>query len=771
MKIPFAISARTARLIGMENFANAEGAVIELVKNAYDADADTCIVVADIKQNRSESRLFIIDNGSGMTDDVIIKHWMTIGTDDKLINARSSKKRRVKSGAKGIGRFALNRLGASAEMLSFVDSDDAKGYLWTVDWNKFEQARVLSDVEANLDEIATDVLFDKLNEYGIVKLPIYKELNADLFHGTILCISKLKDDWNDEGLNSLLKNLEMLIPAELQTSFKLYLYKTSDLQWGGRINPMEYEDYDYKVNARYEGGREIQLRIERNELNLAKLETFYSKVFLRDAMKIEPYRLENFQKKDVLKTIHINETIDDSSLDQIGEFEFTFFFLKNTIKDDRDKDGIQKYPYNQFDEAIRNNWLDRFGGVRIYRDGFRVRPYGENGDDWLGLGRRQAKSPGGAGQKLGGYRIRPNQIAGIVKISRLTNTAFEDKSSREGIQENEIFTLFKNLLLQIISAFELDRNTIMFNLSELYKDEHPKTTQAKEIARKALDPKNSSFSKEAEDLRILANDYRALEEELFDKEAELSMLRGLASMGISVATFTHELRGIMYRLMPRNELLKDILLQYLPEKQFEGMRFENPYRELENMKNEDEKLSNWISYSLRSIKMSKRDRNDIFVKAYLEDFIDSWKSLLEKKNIFVKPSLNDIEGISINAVEMDLDSIFNNYMTNSISAFLSSKEDNKLITISAIIDHGYMVIDFVDNGTGLAKQYQENEDVIFNAFETSKVDNQNNKIGTGMGLFIAKGVINRYQDSMIVLLPVKNGFGIRTIFKLNSNGK
>ena len=771
MKIPFAISARTARLIGMENFANAEGAVVELVKNAYDADADSCIVIADIKKNREESRLFIIDNGSGMTDDVIIKHWMTIGTDDKLINARSSKKKRIKSGAKGIGRFALNRLGSSVEMLSFVDGDVSKGYLWNVDWNKFEQARVLSDVEANLEEIDTNTLFDKLNEYGIVKLPIFNKSDIGQFHGTILCVTNLKDDWSDDGLNSLLRNLEMLIPAELQTSFNLYLYKSSDSQWGGKINPMEYEDYDYKVKASYEGGRDILLKIERKELNLSKLETFYNKVFLRDAMKIEPYRLEDFKGKEVLRTIHINEKIDDSSLDSLGEFEFTFFFLKNTIKDDRDRDGIQKYPYNQFDEAMRNNWLDRFGGVRIYRDGFRVRPYGENGDDWLGLGRRQAKSPGGAGQKLGGYRIRPNQIAGIVRISRLTNTAFEDKSSREGIQENEIFTLFKNLLLQIISVFELDRNTIMFNLSELYKDEHPKTTQAKDIARKALDPKNNNSSKEAEDLRILANDYRALEEELSDREAELSMLRGLASMGISVATFTHELRGIMYRLIPRNELLRDILLHYLPEKQFEGIRFENPYRELEHMKNEDEKLSNWISYSLRSIKMSKRDRNDILLKKYLEDFIDSWTSSLSKKNISINPSLDDIEGVSINAVEMDLDSIFNNYMTNSISAFLSSEEDNKLIAINGFIDHGYAVIDFIDNGVGLAKQYQENEEVIFNAFETSKVDNQNNKIGTGMGLFIAKGAVNRYQDSMIVLLPVKNGFGIRTIFKLNSNGK
>lgn len=770
MKIPFAISARTAHLIGMENFANAEGAVVELVKNAYDADAEVCIVIADIKRSLSDSRLYIIDNGTGMTNDIIIQHWMTIGTDDKLINARSYKKKRVKSGAKGIGRFALNRLGASAEMLSFVEGVDSKGYIWNVDWEKFEHARVLSDVEANLDEITIDTLLNKLDEYGLTKLPVYDKLNVANFHGTILCISNLKDEWNDEGLNSLSKNLEMLIPAELQTSFELYLYNLNDLQWGGRISPMDYEDYDYRINAQYKGGHDIHLQIERNELNVSKLETFYSSVFHREAMKQEPYRLEDFRKREVLQTIHISEKVDDALLDSVGEFEFTFFFLKNSIKDDRDKDGYQKYPYNQFDEATRNNWLDRFGGIRIYRDGFRVRPYGENGDDWLGLGRRQSKSPGGAGQKMGGYRIRPTQIAGVVKISRLTNTAFEDKSSREGIRENEIFNLFKNLLIQIISKFELDRNTIMFNLSELFKDEHPQTAQAKEIARKVLDSNNdnSSTSREFEDLKILAQEYKVLKSQLSDKEAELSMLRSLASMGITVATFTHELKGILLRLLPRNELLRGILLQYLPEEQFEGMRFENPYRELEHMKEEDEKLSNWISYSLRSIRRSKRERTDILLTSYFKDFVESWRPSLSKKNIMLMdPHMVGIDGAKIHAVEMDLDSIFNNYITNSITAFLTSKEDEKNINIHIVNDHGLAIIDFIDNGSGLATQYQDNQEIIFNAFETSKVDSQNNKIGTGMGLFIARGIISKYKDSAIVLLPVKNGFGIRTIFKLN----
>lgn len=85
MEVPFAISARTAKLIGMENFANAEGAIVELVKNAYDADADLCAVVLEIKERREDSRIYIVDNGLGMSSEVIINHWMTIGTDDKLI--------------------------------------------------------------------------------------------------------------------------------------------------------------------------------------------------------------------------------------------------------------------------------------------------------------------------------------------------------------------------------------------------------------------------------------------------------------------------------------------------------------------------------------------------------------------------------------------------------------------------------------------------------------------------------------------------------------
>jgi K+-sensing histidine kinase KdpD len=222
----------------------------------------------------------------------------------------------------------------------------------------------------------------------------------------------------------------------------------------------------------------------------------------------------------------------------------------------------------------------------------------------------------------------------------------------------------------------------------------------------------------------------------------------------------------MLRLIPRNDLLKKILGEYLPMTQFEGMRFNNPYKELDNMKSEDEKLYNWLQYSLHSIRRNKRDYVDINMEDYFHRFVKSWEPSLSKKNIEIQLTLQGMSQISINAFEMDLDSIYNNFATNSINAFLKSSTEKKRISIEVKNDHGYMVVDFIDNGCGLSNEYRSNPEVIFNAFETSTVDNKNNKIGTGMGLFIAKGVVEKFRDSTISLIPVKEGFGIRTIIRI-----
>lgn len=223
--VPFTVSARAAILIGRENIANSKGAIIELVKNCYDADSPFCIIYIDnefcevpkilseeqykklIRKNIDEDQinlfykekqgefelvditklsaletekltlfknqllqlctLYIIDVGDGMTKSIIENHWMTIGTDNKLHNYKTSSGR-IKSGAKGIGRFALDKLGAKCEMLTITrarDTNTNNGLVWAVNWGDFEESnKIINDVTANLEEFDSGGLVENVQK-------------------------------------------------------------------------------------------------------------------------------------------------------------------------------------------------------------------------------------------------------------------------------------------------------------------------------------------------------------------------------------------------------------------------------------------------------------------------------------------------------------------------------------------------------------------------------------------------------------------------------
>lgn len=164
MKIPFTASARTAMLIGTENFSNPEGAIIELVKNTYDADSPCCYILFDGNDGQI-TEIYIIDYGSGMDISTIQDCWMQIGTDDKQRNVETGNGR-IKSGAKGIGRFALNRLGSMATMLTRKDGQDA--FIWNVNWNDFDApGKKINEVMADLDVVELEEIQRCLSRLAI----------------------------------------------------------------------------------------------------------------------------------------------------------------------------------------------------------------------------------------------------------------------------------------------------------------------------------------------------------------------------------------------------------------------------------------------------------------------------------------------------------------------------------------------------------------------------------------------------------------------------
>ena len=832
-KIPFKVAARTAKLIGLENFSTEEGAVIELVKNTYDADAHNCILIFDIKMkeekninnqgeevvvekvDRENSSIYIIDNGVGMSDLTIQNQWMTIGTANKL-HSHLTEGGRVKTGAKGIGRFALNRLGMLTNMTSLpeliegnlnengdeeiklVPNIDKLSFDWMVDWKDFDKENAtVSDIEAVLTSKSEQNIKEDLLKIFSIYPKIKEFIGNNLFNsGTIIEITELNDEWGFEKITKLFNNLEMLLPPKEQSDFSINLFLLNDLDSFGVVKRAYYDDYDYKLKATYKHSNEKNLKIEliRNELDVSILEKQYSDFFSLEDTKKEPYRLEDFKKEKIEWELPLDklmsQEVDKKLLNEIGNFDFTFYFLKNSISDDIEDEGRKKYPYKTINSAERRSWLKKFGGIKIFRDDFRIRPYGENGDDWLRLGERQAQSPGGAGQRLGGYRIRPNQIAGTINISRIDNENFQDKSGREGLIENEEFELFKNVIREIISIFEKDRNNVMYNLSETYKKQHyeleaiNKAKESAEIIRKHKEKKehaeiliddgfgnpevSNSISHEKEyskDEENMADAILFLENKNEEKDKELRLLRSLASVGLIVSSFAHDLHNLKTRLIPRTKFLEEVLLKHLDRKMFESNKYEDPFFLLDLIKQEDIRLQHWLVYSLNTLKRDKRERKKIDLNKYFEDFKSLWQKTLVDREITLDYSSDITNKYEVKAFEADLDCVFNNLLSNSLNALKGINKEGKRIFIKCSIVSDNVEIVFSDNGKGLDAKYIDNPNQIFNIFESSKVDKHGNIIGTGLGLSIVKTIISEYNNSNIEVLGGDNGLGFKISFR------
>lgn len=763
MKIPFSVSARTAMLIGSENFSNPEGAIVELVKNAYDADSKYCYILFGENES-SERALYIFDWGTGMTDQVIETCWMRIGTDDKLYNTLT-RSGRVKSGAKGIGRFALNRLGKRAEMLTVTEY--GQGYDWKVNWEDFDKPGTsVSEITADIDQISicdAQRFLSTIGQRFSIEFPDFKK-------GTLLCVTGLNDDWNKEQQEHLYASLQDLVPPFNIPAFEIYQYVQGNEGYG-KVDVAEYDDFDYALSAYFDGKETITIKMQRNELDVEKLRNDYVGLFLRDDMRRFPYRLPEFEVGGYELALPISHLKVENPVrlanhkDELGAFRFNFYFVKSTKSDGRGESDEAKYPYRFFSPASRRPWLKRNVGVKVYRDKFRVRPYGENGDDWLHLGDRYSANPIGAGQRKGGYHIRQNQIVGAVEISRLDNIHLQDKSGREGLQENIVVDVFKDVLLAIIGLMETDRNTVMYNLSQLYETQHPKGTAVAEADAAVKDG-----SVNAENYNKIREGYLVLKQDVEEKENELRLLRNLASTGLVITSFAHELKNIAILSDSRSEDLRCALENVMSEEDVERLglnEYENPYCLIRDLRDQDQNIRSWLNFSINSINKDKRTRKVFGMDEYFAHFESTWHTVLDELNITmtIKGFTPDMR---VKAFVIDLDTIFNNLLSNAIYAIKQSKKtENRQIIITGKVENGDIVILFEDTGTGLSEEYKERPNDIFNAFESSKYDKDGNKIGTGLGLYITKTTLSEYKGSAItVMTPRTMGFGLEIILKM-----
>lgn len=373
------VRARLINLIGEELISDEPVALVELVKNAYDADARK-VEVRFEGDPGMPTRIVVVDDGIGMNLDIVLNAWLEPGTVLKKKDDRSPGGR-LYQGAKGIGRFASARLGETLFLETRrVQTDEVVRVL--LNWGRFTDESYLDEIEVDYDVVVDP------------KSPV----------GTKLTVETLRENaWTVEAFERLHARLSRLIsPFDDVDDFEIQLDLPGRPDLSGRVQPPELLlKPKYQLSGRLGSDGQFSGSLSVDGVSRA--------------------------------IIRVLGRGDEVPLCGAFDVELRAW--------DRDREGLEPIATreNLAISQIRKT-LDAYCGVTIYRDGFRVHPYGERGNDWLNLDLRSRQNPV--------RNLANNQMIGAVRISREGNPELKDRSTREGMVRNpDIPTLAGEMIL------------------------------------------------------------------------------------------------------------------------------------------------------------------------------------------------------------------------------------------------------------------------------------------------------------------------------------
>jgi len=430
--LAFKPRARMLMLLGDQLIRDAGIAVFELVKNAYDADATEASVTLSHVTDSERGRVFVEDNGCGMSWEQIVNIWLEPGTDyrkkQKQSGYRTPRFHRLPLGEKGVGRFAAHKLGRYITVIT--RQKDSPEVVVSVDWDAFLTEKYLSGTLVSVKERApqyftgestgTRIEISKLNEElsrGTIR-QIHRSVNSitSPFRGPADFTAKLEVVPSDASLATLL-NVDKVL--ELAPYRATCLIDTDTLTY----------DYDFVPPSGLQ-------RIEGRSIRDKKMSVPSVDLFSRTALA------------EMVGPLLFELRIYDLDA-QILQYSVT------------DKKG--------FKEFLRNN-----GGIRVYRDGVRVYDYGEPGNDWLDLGGSRVNQPTG--------RISNNQIIAAVHLEGKRSSGLIEKTNREGFIEDTTYWAFREAVRFAMTQVVFERNQDKQRLRTLYSGRQMKQPVLSELA-------------------------------------------------------------------------------------------------------------------------------------------------------------------------------------------------------------------------------------------------------------------------------------------------
>ena len=440
MEKPFVIMPRVIAHLGEDLIKDESIALLELVKNSYDAGAFVCNVDFVFDVWGKLEKIHIDDNGKGMNLSTIEDAWLVIGTDNKKRQLEEEVEGRIPLVEKGIGRLGVHKLGRRINLYSKMDNED-EVYV-DIDWRKLAESKEIDDFKV---------------DYGYQKTQLHFYEGQT---GTIIEISDLKGEWNRRKLRTIFRNLTSLNSpfVDQSDSFVVKVTTQGANPFAGLPNLKEILDAGmYFGHCVMRGSKIEEFNYEfRPWKNLDKIDgRVVNTLDAYDQTII--HRIE--EETDTNKILKREEVLDLSKygIRQI-EFDIVIFEKDNAI-----------FNLMNLEKRALNDYLKNNSGIRVYRDNMRVFNYGEPGNDWMGIDQKRLSRAGGS--------ISNNIVIGSVSLQRQTSMSLREKTNREGFIEDEPFFAFVDAVRYALDLIVSYRNQDKFNLMSVYKQGKQQSTE------------------------------------------------------------------------------------------------------------------------------------------------------------------------------------------------------------------------------------------------------------------------------------------------------
>lgn len=643
--------------IGRELIQDPSAAVLELVKNAYDADSPKVRLSFQARDNDGIT-IIVEDHGHGMSKKTVLEAWLVPSTSDKLVRHKSPKGR-ILQGRKGVGRFAASMLGDILDMETVTETGERTRVL--MDWMAFENSTYL-------DEVRIPVTTDWTNVSSGTRM-------------TITGAGEFRTTWTKKQFDRLRKELKKLVvPTTLasdlqkEDDFDILLNIEGfgeDLDWNGTVEPFPVFDlYDYRIFGFVE----------------------------KDGKGELIYHQKKFERNSVEEIIAINE----KEIGRCGriEVDIRVFDRESSSIGKLIQRGLKDESGNYIGKQEAQRLLNESCGVGVYRNGFRIRPLGDPDFDWLKLNHRRVQNPSmciGSNQVIGFVRVQSEELSGLI-----------EKSARDGLKENDAYEALKSVTTKIISKLEAKRFSLRKQAGLSRKVVQIEETLEKFFTlrdvRKKISKKLADHKVEPEVIESVMQSIDDAEQErdrqVEDILKEFSIYQAHAALGKLINIILHEARKPLSFFRNNAKNIEGLYKLYLKEGKIEIIK-EKLLPVIALFPERCGRLTELFS-RLDPLAADKREKPaDFSLGLQIHHILDIFKHEADMDGVELQ--LIDDPRVFIHGWIQDIDAIFSNLLDNSLYWIKEKSSHTKKIWIEITADSKGkpLYIDYRDTGPGI----------------------------------------------------------------------